>query len=192
MDPCKKTGEISYLNRQLQLKLLSLVYDREIKDLIFFFKSVNNCTFISLNELIFPLLKMVPHVSAFLLRPASSTPLFYCNVLGLLVKLWNLIVIDTPPTNFISSLSFKRFLQSKYKKLLISTFDVNCTHSWTQGPRSNFEIGGGMTEYWGGTVYFFLLTLYNFKNIGGGGARAPPALPTPRSLGHYLLISPDC
>ena len=28
--------------------------------------------------------------------------------------------------------------------------------------------GGGMTEYWGGTIHFFLLTLYNFKNIGGG------------------------
>ena len=26
-----------------------------------------------------------------------------------------------------------------------------------------------MTEYWGGTIHFFLLTLYNFKNIGGGG-----------------------
>ena len=33
--------------------------------------------------------------------------------------------------------------------------------------------GGGMTEYWGDTIHFFLLTLYNFKNIGG--ARAPPA-----------------
>ena len=46
----------------------------------------------------------------------------------------------------------------------------------SQGPRSNFEIGGDMTEYWGGTIHFFLLTLYNFKNIGGG-ARAPPPLP---------------
>ena len=36
-----------------------------------------------------------------------------------------------------------------------------------------------MTQYWGGTRYFFLLALYNFKNIGGG-ARAPH--PTPRSL----------
>ena len=31
-----------------------------------------------------------------------------------------------------------------------------------------------MTEYWGGTIHFFLLTLYNFKNIGGG-ARGPPS-----------------
>ena len=35
-----------------------------------------------------------------------------------------------------------------------------------------------MTQYWGGgTKHFFLLILYNFKNIGGGGARAPPAPP---------------
>ena len=30
-----------------------------------------------------------------------------------------------------------------------------------------------MTEYWGGTIHFFSLTLYNFKNIGG---RIPPCL----------------
>ena len=35
--------------------------------------------------------------------------------------------------------------------------------------------GGGMTEYWGATIHFSLLTLYNFKNIGG--ARAPPPAP---------------
>ena len=40
-----------------------------------------------------------------------------------------------------------------------------------------------MTQYWGGTKHFFLLILYNFKNIGGGGEAAPP---TPRSL---LLLS---
>ena len=32
-----------------------------------------------------------------------------------------------------------------------------------------------MTEYWGSTIHFFLLILYNFKNIwGGGGARTEP------------------
>ena len=53
-------------------------------------------------------------------------------------------------------------------------------------PRSNFEIRGGggaplMTQYWGGTRHFFLLNLYNFQNIGGGGT-CPPLLrgPWPR------------
>ena len=37
--------------------------------------------------------------------------------------------------------------------------------------------GGGtiIAPILGGTRHFFLLTLYNFENIGGGGARAPPA-----------------
>ena len=35
-----------------------------------------------------------------------------------------------------------------------------------------------MTRYWGGTRHLFLLTLYDSKNIGGGG----PTLPAPRSL----------
>ena len=33
-----------------------------------------------------------------------------------------------------------------------------------------------MTQYWGDTRHFFLLTLYNFKNIGGGG-QVPPGPP---------------
>ena len=43
----------------------------------------------------------------------------------------------------------------------------------------------------GGTRQFFLLSLYHFKNIGGG-ARAPPPCPlTPRSLNscHILQLS---
>ena len=33
-----------------------------------------------------------------------------------------------------------------------------------------------MPQYWGGTKHFFLLTLYNFKNIWGGGSCPPPPL----------------
>ena len=51
------------------------------------------------------------------------------------------------------------------------------------GTRSNFEIGGkegggGGTvsdSILGGARDFFLLTFYNFKNIGKGGSRAPSA-----------------
>ena len=50
-----------------------------------------------------------------------------------------------------------------------------------QRPRSNFEIGEGggaplVSQYWGGgggTRHLFLLTLYNYKNIGGGGHVSP-------------------
>ena len=53
-----------------------------------------------------------------------------------------------------------------------------------QRPRSNFEMGGGggaplVTQYWGGgpQKHVFLLTLYNFKNIGGDVPPAPPPPP---------------
>ena len=36
-----------------------------------------------------------------------------------------------------------------------------------------------MTQYWGGTKHFFLLILYNFKNIGGGGGWLLPLLCRP-------------
>ena len=51
-------------------------------------------------------------------------------------------------------------------------------------PRSNFEIGGGGGEDTisasilggGGTKHFYLLILYNSKNIGGARAPCPPLL----------------
>ena len=44
-------------------------------------------------------------------------------------------------------------------------------------------MGGGGTisdSILGGTRHFFLLNLYNFKNIGGGARATPPCPPTPR------------
>ena len=51
-------------------------------------------------------------------------------------------------------------------------------------------MGGGRgndgDSIWGGeTRHIFLLTLGNSKNIGGGGARAPP--PFPRSLNNLAI-----
>ena len=59
-----------------------------------------------------------------------------------------------------------------------------CPCVWCfQGPPSNFEIGGAslVTQYWGGTRYFFLLALYNFKNIGRGGGVGGSTCPPPYS-----------
>ena len=48
--------------------------------------------------------------------------------------------------------------------------------------RSNFEIGGGAplaARYWGNTVHFFLLNLYNSKTIGGNTCPPPPCSAVP-------------
>ena len=59
------------------------------------------------------------------------------------------------------------------------------------GTASNFETGGGMTEYWGCTIHFFLLTLFNFKNIGGGGGVCSP-VPLLRGLCEASKTRPAC
>ena len=50
-----------------------------------------------------------------------------------------------------------------------------------------------MTEYWGGTIHFFLLTLIILKILGGGGEGAgarSPSPPTPRSLSPRAWVRP--
>ena len=67
-------------------------------------------------------------------------------------------------------------------------------------PRSNFKIGGRgkrghqiLTQYWGGTKHFFLLILYNFKNIGGGGGEcATPPPSGPRCVYLYNSFEVFC
>ena len=68
-----------------------------------------------------------------------------------------------------------------------------CVQACSERDRgATLRLGGGgsplVPQYWGGggggTRHFFLLTLYNFKNIegwGGGGGMCLPALSIPRS-----------
>ena len=45
-----KTGEMSYTQRLLALGLLPLCYDREIKDLVFFFKALYGYINLNIND----------------------------------------------------------------------------------------------------------------------------------------------
>ena len=62
-----------------------------------------------------------------------------------------------------------------------------------------------MAEYWGrGTIHFLALTLYNFKNVGGGHfpLLPPPPSPLPPSLrgpcnpgkfiGLFIVVRVSC
>ena len=51
--------------------------------------------------------------------------------------------------------------------------------------------GGGGTasdSILGGTRHFYLLTLYNFKHMGGGGGTCHPVPPAPRSLKFDVYV----
>ena len=78
--------------------------------------------------------------------------------------------------------SFKKKINLKRKTeiLIFEAGKSSATNFLVQEPWSNFEIGGGgVHNYWGGTRYFFLLNLYNFKNMGGRGGHVPPCPPPP-------------
>ena len=83
--------------------------------------------------------------------------------------------------SFLSVCSSSRS-NKKYTKYKLAFLQINISGTAEQ----LWDWGGGgaplMTQHWGGgTRHFFLLILYNFKNIGGG--HVPPAPPLLRGLG---------
>ena len=81
-------------------------------------------------------------------------------------------------------------LESRFKQLvddlaLSIPFECCCaSQPQLQGPRSNFEVGGGGG---GDTKHFFLLILYNFKNIGG--RHVPPLPPNYGLTGNIMKVN---
>ena len=63
-----------------------------------------------------------------------------------------------------------------------------------RGATLRFFLGGGgraplVPQYWGGgTRHFFLLTLYNFKNIGGHVSPPAPLLHGPWIVTVFIIV----
>ena len=77
---------------------------------------------------------------------------------------------------------WSRKLSSLKKFCFIFSNNHQCNSGGTAG-------GGAplVTQYWGGTKHFFLLILYNFRNIWGGGT-CPPGPPSPYSAVPAILL----
>ena len=84
----------------------------------------------------------------------------------------------------------KAFVSEKDSAIKVAAFcqiRLTCLQN-EQGPRSNFEIDGLISDFitiiiLGRRRHFFLPTFINLKILGGGGAHAPRLRPpTPRSL----------
>ena len=130
-----KQGEIPYKDRLLALNLLPLAYDREIKDLTFFFKALHG--HYDLN--VFEYVSFVSHdrtrncvnPSLMLKVPSCKTSTFQSSFFNRIVPLWNLICRTAQLSDLRSLTMFKSFLSQTYLDLLISCYDVDLTCTWS-------------------------------------------------------------
>ena len=141
-------GDISYKDRLLALNLLPLAYDKEIKDLTFFFKALHGQY--DLN--VFDYVSSVSHArtrncvnpSLMLKVPSCKTSTFQSFFFNRIVPLWNLVCRTVqlsnvrsldPLTVQLSDLrsleTFRSFLSRTYLDLLISCYDEDLTCTWS-------------------------------------------------------------
>ena len=130
-----KRGEVSYKQRLITLSLLPLCYDREIKDLVFFFKALYGRidldvhSFVSFNNN--GRTRLCTNPSLTLKVPLCKSKTFQSSYFNRLVKLWNHVCKIAPSTTFASLSSFKRSLKAAYGNLVMTTFDVDLPCTWT-------------------------------------------------------------
>ncbi len=109
-----QTRDIAYRDRLRTLNLLPLSYDREMKDLIFFFKSLNGYYDINISNFV----SFVNHnrtrscgnPSLMLRVPSCKTSAFQSSFFNRIVPLWNCVCKTAPPADLRSLTMFKSFL----------------------------------------------------------------------------------
>ena len=131
-------GDISYKDRLLALNLLPLAYDREIKDLTFFFEALHG----HYDSNVFDYVSSVSHArnrncvtpSLMLKVPSCKTSTFQSSFFNRIVPLWNLVCRTAQPADLRSLTMFRSFLSRTYLDLLISCNDVDltCTCHYTE------------------------------------------------------------
>ena len=110
-----KRGEISYKQRLITLNLLPLCYDREIKDLVFFFKALHGHIDFDVHRFVSftnnGRTRLSRNPSLTLKVPLCKSKTFPSSYFYRLVKLWNHVCKILPSTTFASLSTFKRSLR---------------------------------------------------------------------------------
>ena len=130
-----KKGDTIYKERLLTLNLVPPAYDREIKDLIFFYKLVNG--FYDLDILNY--VSFVSHgrtrncgiPSLVLNTPSCRTNSFQSSFFNRIVPLWNCGCKMASQSDLRSLIMFKSYLSRTYSNLLVTCFDVDITCTWS-------------------------------------------------------------
>ena len=129
----QRKREQSYKDRLVTLNLIPLCYDREIKDLVLFYKALYGYIELDISKFV----SFVPngrtrssHVTT-LKTPFCRTSTFQSSYFNRIVKLWNNLIVATRLNSLSSLRQFKRFITGRYKLELIRTFDLTISCTWT-------------------------------------------------------------
>ena len=129
----QRKGEQSYKERLVTLKLLPLCYDREVKDLVFFYKAMHGYINLDVNNFV----SFVTHgrtrlsEARTLKTPSCRTSTFQGSYFNRIVKLWNSIMVTSTSRNFSSLSMFKTLAKNIFSSELNRTFDVDMTCTWS-------------------------------------------------------------
>ena len=130
-----KIGDVPYKNGLLALNFLPLCYDREIKDLAFFYKAMYG--HYDLNAFDYVLVvsnnrtRNCVNPSLMLKVPSCKTSTFQSSFFNRIVHLWNIVCRTSQPSDLGSLTMFRSFLSRTYLQLLASCYDVNMTCTWS-------------------------------------------------------------
>ena len=105
-----------------KLNLVPLVYDRELKDLIFYYKYKNNMIDLDVEHYVETTTSRTRAGTSQLLRSqACKTSTFQGSYFVRVVNLWNYVCKTAPSNSFDTLFSFKTYLHKTYLQLTATT-----------------------------------------------------------------------
>ena len=124
---------MSYSDRLLTMKLLPLTFDRELKDLGFFYKCRKGFTDLNVYDFVSPVSHGRTRLSNSynLKTPVCKTSTFQASYFNRIVKLWNYSCKFSPPTSFLTTASFRNFVTEHIFHLLHNHFDIFYPCTWS-------------------------------------------------------------
>ena len=119
--------------RLVMLNLLPLVLDRELKDIVFYYKCLFGSTDINvLEHTLFISHGHTRQSNPFNLKsPLCRISTFKASYFNRITKLWNFVCSLTSPSSFSSTQSFKQFVHKAMFTTLVNTYEVERSCTWT-------------------------------------------------------------
>ncbi|CAB4008436.1 Hypothetical predicted protein, partial [Paramuricea clavata] len=127
--------EMPYKERLSSLNLLPLSYDREMKDLIFFYKALFGFINVNLSNYVSFVSRGRTRLSLsseyILQNPLCKTTTFQSSYYNRIVNIWNTVSQEVSLDSFSRPSSFKCYLKHKYSNLVNSIYDADVSCTWS-------------------------------------------------------------